>query len=252
MLQTALGATGSVPAMSASRLSPARPLPAIAFPQHRCSSRQRPFAAGAERTQHVRGLVHGTARRAGDQAHRLTAWARSFCAARAAEGVATGVGNRTLDVRVHLTAPAYLVPATAFRVLAVQAGLVPNDHVSEVVETAFDVLRRQRAGELRDTGIFPPSLAAEALKVLAALSIRLTTEQAERLLYYVRRPVSRSGQVVGQSVDDELEPEPELVGQRDRQVRGRGHSGGIALGIKRAAELADVLVLRLVGHTAGT
>lgn len=109
-----------------------------------------------------------------------------------AQQVATEASDEYLDVRSHLSAPSYWVPATAFRVLATQADVVPDDHVREVADAAIDVLRRERMGQLRDTPQFGPSLAIEALRAAAELSDRLNTEQATALLDYLRPLVPRA------------------------------------------------------------
>lgn len=106
--------------------------------------------------------------------------------AKKAQQVATAAGDDYLDVRAHLSAPSYWVSATAFRVLATQADLVPDDHVDDVVNAALDLLRRATTNDLRDTPFFGPSLATEALRAAAAVSDRMTTQQATVLLDYLR------------------------------------------------------------------
>lgn len=123
-------------------------------------------------------------------------------AADQAENIAKEAGDLYLDMRKHLARPAYWMPAVGFRVLATQADLVPDDQVGEIVESAIDVLRRQRAGTLCDSAFFAPSLATEALKTLAALSTRSTAEQAEWLLSYLRPLVPR-GENGYRSTDDD-------------------------------------------------
>ncbi|MYW91702.1 hypothetical protein G3I59_14090 [Amycolatopsis rubida] len=108
-----------------------------------------------------------------------------------ADELARATGDRYVDVRHDLTAPAYWVPAAAFRILAVQADRVPDDHVNEIVDAALDVLDRHRAGQLQDAPFFSPSLALEATKAAAALAGRTTIEQASRLLDHLEPSVPR-------------------------------------------------------------
>src|SRR5262245_19273475 len=49
--------------------------------------------------------------------------------------------------------------------------------------------------------------------------------------------------MLSQSVDDEPQPEAELLLQGSRQERGRGHGGGITCTVEGLIELADVLAL---------
>jgi hypothetical protein len=108
-----------------------------------------------------------------------------------AQQVADAAGDHYLDVRMHLTESSYWVPAAAFRVLATQADLVPGDHVDEVIDATLDVLRRANSNELRGTPFLGLSLATEALRAAAALSDRMTTQQATELLDYLRPFVPR-------------------------------------------------------------
>jgi hypothetical protein len=85
-----------------------------------------------------------------------------------------------LDVTGYLDEPAYWVRASALRLIAAQADLVPDDQVAAIAERAFTVLDQVQAGELRDTPFFAPSANLAAHEALAALSERLTASQAAR------------------------------------------------------------------------
>lgn len=87
-----------------------------------------------------------------------------------------------LDVTIYLDEPAYWVKASALRLIAAEADLVPDDQVAAITEKAFTVLDQVRTGELRDTPFFAPSASLAAHEALAALSERLTASQAARLL----------------------------------------------------------------------
>lgn len=90
--------------------------------------------------------------------------------------------SRYLDVTRYLEEPGYWVKASALRLIAAEADLVPDGQVAAVAEKALTVLDQVRTGELRDTPFFAPSAGLAAHEALAALSERLTASQAVRLL----------------------------------------------------------------------
>ena len=90
--------------------------------------------------------------------------------------------NQYLDVTEFLDEATYWVKASALRLIAAQADLVPDTQVSAIAEQAFTVLDQVQARELRDTPFFAPSAYLAAHEALAAFSERLTVSQAERLL----------------------------------------------------------------------
>ena len=136
--------------------------------------------------------------------------------------------SQYLDVTGYLDEPAYWVMASALRLTAAQADLVPDDQVAAIAGRAFTVLDQVQAGELRDTPFFAPSANLAAHEVLAALSERLTASQAARLL-------------------DILEPLTRV--DRPDQYRHTDQSHAIACtGIGRACpQLAERAVDQLLG-----
>jgi hypothetical protein len=90
--------------------------------------------------------------------------------------------SQYLDVTTFLGEANYWVKASALRLTAAQADLVPDGQVGELAERAFTVLDQIRTADLRDTPLFAPPAGLAAYEVLAALSERLTCLQAERLL----------------------------------------------------------------------
>jgi hypothetical protein len=64
--------------------------------------------------------------------------------------------SQYLDVTGYLDEPAYWVRASALRLIAAQADLVPDDQVAAIAGRAFTVLDHAQAGELRDTPFFAP------------------------------------------------------------------------------------------------
>ncbi|MEV6825557.1 hypothetical protein [Amycolatopsis sp. NPDC051102] len=139
---------------------------------------------------YVRGLLADTYREAGEP-DLAAALVISAGQAGAVKKLAEDAGDRFLDVRSRLTTPAYWVSATAFLLLAAQADLVPDDDVDEVAGIALDALAEVRAGRLRDTPLFSPSLELDALKAVSALAGRFPAEQTARLLAYLRPYVPR-------------------------------------------------------------
>lgn len=95
------------------------------------------------------------------------------------------LGRRTdqyLDMTEYLEEPTYWVKASALRLIAAQADLVPDAQVEAIAEQALTVLDQIQTGELRDTPFLGPSAYLAAHEALGALSERLTVSQAERLL----------------------------------------------------------------------
>jgi hypothetical protein len=112
--------------------------------------------------------------------------------ATAAEKIAQSIDDIYLDLRQHLRpTPAYWIPATALRVITTQADIVPDDHVSDIVDAAVDVLQRDQAGTLADSPLLAPSVLLDALKALAALAPRLSETAATAVLNYLAPAVSR-------------------------------------------------------------
>lgn len=107
-----------------------------------------------------------------------------------------------LDVLQHLTSPMYWVRATALRLIAAQADLVPDEAVHEVADNAFAVLDEAKEGTLVDTPLFDPSLYRAAHKALGALAGRLPASQAERLLHHLA-PLAPGTPDVGLYTDDD-------------------------------------------------
>jgi hypothetical protein len=164
--------------------------PHVAAPQLRAWLRFAHSEGYWGEVNYVRTLLAGTYRHADEPDHAATLLI-SAGQAGPAEELAEEAGDRYLDVRSWLAAPAYWASATAFRLLAAQADLVPDDDVYGIVGSALDVLAKERAGQLQNTPFFAPSLALAALKTASALAGRLTAEQAARLLDYLRPHVPR-------------------------------------------------------------
>ncbi len=105
--------------------------------------------------------------------------------AKQAEQLATQAGDLYLDVREYLDAPTYWSAATAYRLIAGQADLVPETHVAEIANRALVALDTVRDGTLVDTPLFGPSLYLSAVAALGALANRLAEADAARLLAHL-------------------------------------------------------------------
>lgn len=101
-----------------------------------------------------------------------------------AQGESLGAERPTefLDVTQHMTAEPWWVVGAAYRVLAKQADLVPDEVVEEVSATANTVLDSADSGDLVDVVGMAGSRYLSAIAVLAGLSDRLSLEQAEKAL----------------------------------------------------------------------
>ncbi len=102
--------------------------------------------------------------------------------AKRAHELGNSAGETYLDLRHYLATPTYWTKAAAFRLIAAQGDLVPDDQVTEIAEHALAVLDAAEARTLVDTRLFGPSVHLAAAEALAELGDRLSVEQAERLL----------------------------------------------------------------------
>ncbi|GGU39550.1 hypothetical protein [Lentzea flava] len=107
-----------------------------------------------------------------------------------AASVAKEDPNTYLDVREFLSSPAYWVAGTAYRVLAAEADLIPDNDVGFVTDSALSVLDDAAANKLQD-GIYDSSVWRNAITALAALAKRLPDEHALRILEHSRPWVPR-------------------------------------------------------------
>jgi len=102
--------------------------------------------------------------------------------AKRAHELGEAVGDAYLDVRHHLAAPTYWTRAAAFRLVAAQADLLPDDHVPEIADQALAVLDAAADRALVDTPLFAPSVRLAAAEALAGVAGRLSADRADRLL----------------------------------------------------------------------
>ncbi|WP_143227158.1 hypothetical protein [Actinomyces naeslundii] len=89
-----------------------------------------------------------------------------------------------LDVTSYLNAKPWWIAGAAYRLITVQADLVPDDLVSVIAGHALADLEAAKKGSLVDLSAFTGSRYLGAIAALAGVSERLTDEQAEKLLTY--------------------------------------------------------------------
>lgn len=89
-----------------------------------------------------------------------------------------------LDVIKDLSATSYWMAGTAYRLIASQADLVPDERVDDVVTPALAVFASARAGTLVDLVGFAGSRFLGAVGAVAELATRLSPTQAETALEY--------------------------------------------------------------------
>ena len=100
----------------------------------------------------------------------------------AAHALGVEANDRYLVSAEHLDSPNYWSKAAAYRLVAAQADLVPDDQVGLIAEKALWVFEQVSTGVIRDAPMFSPSVYLGSLEALAGIATRLSLPQAERLL----------------------------------------------------------------------
>lgn len=103
---------------------------------------------------------------------------------KAVEALGEASSKLFLDVIENLSATSYWIAGTAYRLIAIQADLVPNNMVHAVVRPALSVLEQAQSGTLVDLIGFAGSRFLGAVKALAGLATRLDQVQAEASLEF--------------------------------------------------------------------
>jgi hypothetical protein len=215
-------ALGSRPTQPLIAGSPSRPreraLEALQRSRHR--------AAALALRQHLRDAVTGASWQDEHDAHGLLAdlheqtgdlalaadhLVRAGEAKRAHE-LGTKAGDAYLDVRHHLAALTYWTRAAAFRLVAAQADLVPDEQVAEIADQALAVLDAAAAGTLVDTPMLGPSVYLAATEALAGLGGRLSADRAQRVLGRLA-PYARAEAGRGWHTDDAHAEACERIGR---------------------------------------
>jgi len=92
--------------------------------------------------------------------------------------------NEFIDIIDFLSAKPWWIAGAAWRLIATQADLVPDESVETVADRAIAVLDSAESGELVDLASFAGSRYLGSIAGLAGLSERLSSTQAERALAY--------------------------------------------------------------------
>lgn len=92
--------------------------------------------------------------------------------------------DRYLDVTDLLASTPYWIVGAAYRMIAAQADLVPDDAVEAITESILGELASVASGTLVDLTTFDTSRFRGSLAALAGLASRLTRKQAETALAY--------------------------------------------------------------------
>lgn len=92
--------------------------------------------------------------------------------------------DRYLDVTELLAATPYWIVGAAYRMIAAQADLVPDDAVEAIADSILGELASATSGTLIDLTSFDTSRFRGSLAALAGLAARLTNQQAETALAY--------------------------------------------------------------------
>lgn len=92
--------------------------------------------------------------------------------------------DRYLDVTELLAATPYWIVGAAYRMIAAQADLVPDDAVEAIIKSILAELASATAGTLIDLTTFDTSRFLGSLAALAGLAARLTAKQAETALAF--------------------------------------------------------------------
>lgn len=102
----------------------------------------------------------------------------------AVKRLAADCPDQYLDVTVLLADSPYWITGTAYRLIAAQADLVPDDQVETIGDYALGELDDLKAGNIVDLFGFAESRFQGAIAVLGGLAGRMNEEQATRALEY--------------------------------------------------------------------
>jgi|CXWK01.1.fsa_nt_gi hypothetical protein len=108
-------------------------------------------------------------------------------AIKAIEALGKSLPFEFIDIRDDLDAPNYWTVGTSYRLLAVQADLMPNDLVKTVSEHLVDELAAAETGSRPDLRSFATSRYNNAVKALAGIADRLDLTSANDVLSHFER-----------------------------------------------------------------
>jgi hypothetical protein len=111
--------------------------------------------------------------------------------AKRAKEVAKAAGERYVDVTEQLKRSAPWERAVAYKVIAQQGDLVPDDQAPGLLDRAIDEIDDVVAGRAQDPMHFGPGVYNSAHQAIAALADRTSQAQARRLLDHLEPLVAR-------------------------------------------------------------
>ena len=94
--------------------------------------------------------------------------------------------DQYIDVSESLDAPNYWTVGRAYHLLALEADLIPDNSVDEIVQKILTDFDSKKAGTLVDVNFTDSSRYLGAVKVLAEIADRTTQELAEKALSHFR------------------------------------------------------------------
>ena len=92
--------------------------------------------------------------------------------------------DRYIDVSESLDAPNYWTVGRAYHLLALEADLIPDNSVDEIVQKILTDFESEKIGTLVDVLFADSSRYLGAVKLLAGIADRITQEQADAALLY--------------------------------------------------------------------
>ena len=108
-------------------------------------------------------------------------------AIKAVEALGKSLPFEFIDILDDLAAPNYWTVGTSYRLLAVQADLIPDDLVKTVSEHLVEELAEAEAGSRTDIRTFATSRYNNAVKALAGVADRLDTTCADYVLRHFEK-----------------------------------------------------------------
>lgn len=94
--------------------------------------------------------------------------------------------DRYIDISGSLDAPNYWTVGRAYHLLALEADLIPDNSVDEIVQKILTDFESEKIGTLVDVPFADSSRYLGAVKLLAGIADRITQEQGEAVLSHFR------------------------------------------------------------------
>ena len=194
--------------------------------------------AGEQRARKILGSVLAASGEPELAAHHL---ARAADASGMKE-LATRFTNRYIDVDDSLDAPNYWTVGTAYRLLAVEADLIPDEKVSDIARKFLAELANKDTGALLDDGSSVSSRYLNTVKTLAGIADRLTLEQADAVLtHFEKQPPLEPSHYRSHNEDEAVTVARIVLSQPDLRQRAVKHLVPLVARSQRAREKMIVM-----------